>query len=200
MPNWCNTTITFHGKNAKKLNDLITKWTEESLSDVAFGSRWLGNCLVNSGILEFKDAAFGEIRCRGSIEYYDLTDDEELTVVTETAWSPMLKMWDIINKKLNLNLEIIYTAEEPGLEVYMTNDPSMKDIYAVDIYIDKEDYPFGYEIQDYEVPKEKLEEIKKEMKAIFPFAKNFDEMDRHVGDNSFVSVHEYEFVDIENLD
>ena len=200
MPNWCNTNITFHGKNAKKLNDLITKWTKESLPDVAFGRKWLGNCLVNSGILEFDDAAFGKIKCRGIIEYYDLTDDEELIVETETAWSPMLKMWDIINKKLNLGLEIIYTAEEPEFEVYMTNDPSMKDVYAVDIYIDKEDYPFGYEIQDYEVSKEELEEIKKELKTIFPFAKSFDEMDMNVGGNSFVSVHEYEFVDIKNLD
>lgn len=54
MPNWCSTTITFHGENAKKLDNLITEWTKESLPGVAFGKRWLGNCLVNSGIIDRK--------------------------------------------------------------------------------------------------------------------------------------------------
>ena len=160
MPNWCSTIITFHGKNAKKLETLVDEWTKEKLPGVSdyFGENWLGNCLVNSGIMSFEEACYGNIRCRGTIDYLSYTDDEELTMETSTAWGPAITMWKIINDTLNLDLSIVYTAEEPGCELYWTNDPVVKDTWMYEIINGDEN---NYEV-DEETVKELFENFVKE--------------------------------------
>lgn len=132
MPNWCMSVVTFHGENAEKFGKLIDEWTSESLPDVDFGNNWLGNCLVKSGVMSFEEAAYGDIRCRGTIDYVEYTDDEELTMETSSAWSPAIAMWELINDELGLDLSIVYTAEEPGCELYWTNDSAVEGTWMYD--------------------------------------------------------------------
>lgn len=190
MPNWCQSIITFHGKNAKKLGNLIDEWTKEKLPEVSdyFGKDWLGNCLVNSGIMNFNEVRYGDIRCRGSIDYVEYTDEEELTMETSSAWGPAITMWRMINDKLNLDLDIVYTAEEPGCELYWTNDPCVEGTWMFEML----------EGQEYEVSEEWVRELFEE------FVRDHECVDKEVTENAYYATtdgddyfnaHKYIFVD-----
>ena len=136
MPNWCSTSVYFKGNKVKKLYDLINEWTSKSYCENGFdrsGSKcWLGNIVGNSGI-DNRDNGDFSVFCRGWIEDIDLYEEtNELTIQEESAWGTAMELWGKINDKYDLELDITYYAEEPGCEVYLTNDPSYKDKYVVD--------------------------------------------------------------------
>lgn len=59
------------------------------------------------------------------IHHYHIIDfslvDEVLSIYTETAWSEMEEVRHFI-EQVYPNLKIFYYEEEPGLEIYQTND------------------------------------------------------------------------------
>ena len=57
--------------------------------------------------------------------------DNQLHITTETAWDPMLKMWQKVVDKYLPGAEIIYAAEEPGMCLYVTNDPTFDGHYNI---------------------------------------------------------------------
>ena len=190
MPNWCMTRITFHGENAKKLEKLIDEWTSEGLPGVDFGGYWLGNCLVKSGVMSFDEAAYGDIRCRGTIDYVEYTDEDELTMETSSAWSPAVEMWYLINDKLNLDLDIVYTAEEPGCELYWTNDPAVEGTWMYEMHGDDDG-------NEYEVDEKVIKEIYEEFIKSHPDAETqitHESYYAESGDNYFYA-HKYLLVD-----
>ena len=138
MPNWCSTNIKFTGEQEKLrvLHDFIND--DEANKKVgiatAFRERWLGNYLERAGF------SWKDYRCRGTVEYISDVRQNEFTVETETAWAPMLAMWQAIVEKIAPELEITYFAQEPGCGVYMTNDPEKADNYWVDVY-DEDNLP-----------------------------------------------------------
>ncbi len=46
----------------------------------------------------------------------------------------MMQMWREINETFDLGFEIIYSAEEPGCELYWTNDPCEVGKYILDVW------------------------------------------------------------------
>lgn len=144
MPNWCYTNITFNGskKNVEWLNSKLKEWTSKNGMDNGFGLDWLGNIVINSGLANAEDIDNAtHPACRGRLIYVDIntsqnSDQAQLIVDTETAWSPMLQMWVKLNEKYNLDLEIIYSAEECGCELYCTNDPCEANKYRIDVWED----------------------------------------------------------------
>ena len=48
-------------------------------------------------------------------------EDDQLKIMTETAWGPMNEVFDLICKKFP-GLTYYYQAEEPGCELYWSND------------------------------------------------------------------------------
>jgi hypothetical protein len=67
--------------------------------------------------------------------YLDVSN-EQVILSTETAWTPMLKMWEkICNKYLGINrYELLYSAEEPGCGIFCTNDPTRVGTYSIQIF------------------------------------------------------------------
>lgn len=188
MPNWCSTDLTFNGeeKELKKLADFVEEYKKKKLPGVSF-DWWLGNILIYSGVGTFDEVVKGDIDCRGCITYTELTEDQYI-VQTETAWGPMVRLWKVAIEALGLDLEIIYTAIEPGCEIYVTNDPVYYDAYIVDgSDLDNGDY--------WDV----LEDEAKEL--LDDFVKRHPEAEvrgwyADDGDD-YISIHKWEFVEVE---
>lgn len=135
MPNWCYTSISIESDNkdgVKPLYDNILKWQEEGTKiENSWGNDWLG-LLVEKG-LEVDPVNSNEYSCRG--QFYDLqisNDGKQLSCGTETAWGPMNELWIALIDKYIPGAKFIYTAEESGMEVYITNDPDMTSKFYID--------------------------------------------------------------------
>lgn len=140
MPNWCFTDIDFKGKAAHVifLYSKIKEWTEENQTENGFGLNWLGNIVIGSGIATAETIDDKTTpRCRGAIVYDSLNMIDNvptLSIQTETAWVPMIRMWQKIIDKYDLGLEIKYVSTEPGCEVFWTNDKEYVGKYVVDLF------------------------------------------------------------------
>lgn len=175
MPNWCYTDYVIEGdkKELRTLYETLQRLdTKAELKTTSgFGSRWLGNLVTELG------GDWEKVYCRGSIDWYDMEDDQ-LKIMTETAWGPMTEVFDFIIEKFP-GLSYYYQAEEPGCELYWTNDTSgihfckylvrlCKDGYDESEYFDELDNVFEYisdrfnmeiaTIQDIQKLSEELEE------------------------------------------
>ena len=120
MPNWCFTTYKCVG-DVKEILDLNNKLMEldnmkEPLLPNGFGNLWLG-CLVK---ILGGDAE--KVYCRGDITEFSYNEEDDvLTIDTQTAWNEMEEVRFFL-KKVYPSLEIYYYEEEPGCEIYQTND------------------------------------------------------------------------------
>ena len=130
MANCCLTEITFSGQQTKLalLEQKIKEWTSKDFYPNGWGGNWLGNICLGAGILSKEDMAqdICKYRCRGIVCHVELRN-QELLVDTETAWVPMVKMWEAVLESLGIqdDVDFVYTATEEGCEVYWTNDPAM---------------------------------------------------------------------------
>lgn len=139
MPNWCYTNITISHETEteiEKLGKLIDEWTSKDYMENGFGHDWLGNVVLGSGVGTVDTDAKTDLRCRGSITYREVNGNQ-ITMSTETAWAPMLKMWLKIIDKYLPGAELIYSAEEFGCGICTTNDPDLVGKYVIDYWGDK---------------------------------------------------------------
>ena len=150
MPNWCYSNFTINHTDENKIKELFNKiddWSKKSykINDFDNYGRWLGNIVGNAGLAEWKKREDGtsdfvpNIRCRGSITdmYYD---GNYINISTETAWGPMMKMWQMLIDKYLPDAWIWYTAEECGCELYITNDPYYIGKYYIDLWETPEEF------------------------------------------------------------
>lgn len=147
MPNWCFNQITFSGpeKPIKKLRDFIDKQRDMPNEAPRYHfetATWLGTFLSRAGFDPH------EFECRGTIVSWpkdvdNLVGEKNLAsfaIETESAWKPMIAMWQTIARTFSDRIKILYTSEEPGTGIYMTNDPVMRGWYHVNPYeLDKEE-------------------------------------------------------------
>lgn len=133
MPNWCYTQIKIEDKNVETFKKKIEEWTSHNYCENDFGNTWLGNVVGNSGI-DNRDSREFSISCRGSIMSMEQTNDNTLIIHTETAWSPALKMWRVLLENYLPGASLTFVAEECGMELYVTNDPSYVGNYIIDTY------------------------------------------------------------------
>ena len=151
MPNWCYTKIDIISQNKNQLSELhrlLNEWTSKNFMENGFGFNWLGNIVGHSGIGTVDTGDENELRCRGTLDYNDL-ENGILHVDTCTAWAPMLKMWQKLVEKYVPDAEIIYAAEEPGCELFETNDPDYIGLYIIDSM--REDVCSDYEATEEDV-------------------------------------------------
>lgn len=155
MANYCTTFITFHGdiKELRSFYNKLLQWTETLAIVTDFGPGGLANILVHAGLKEYTGLDGNTenlVSCRGSIadiEDIDLNtypDDTDTSfyIYVDSAWEPMLKMWDLIFKKLNYKtLHYSFMAEESGNNLYWIYDPygDYTDDCYVTVYLDGDD-------------------------------------------------------------
>jgi hypothetical protein len=135
MPNWCSTNIiiTHEDKNkTKELFDKIQEWTSRNYEDNGFGENWLGNIVIGSEIN--KD----NLSYRGVITSCELVNGQ-INIWEDTAWCPMLRMWQRVTDKHLPGADITFSAEEPGCGIYETNDYDYDGKYIIDIWKDQPD-------------------------------------------------------------
>lgn len=145
MSNWCLTKIdinTDSDETAQAIHDKIEQWLkapeDESING---GDDWLGCLAVNSGVIaSYDDIDESPIACRGEVECLTL-DGEGVHMLTSTEWGPMLEViYRALEKNFNLDgIDIVYSAEEPDCDMYVTNDEDVAGTYRVDIYSDAGD-------------------------------------------------------------
>lgn len=136
MPNWCYTDITINHSNEKALKKFYSKletWLATDAMQSSWPGNWLGNLVLNSGIGTVDTGANTDFRCRGYVVDMDI-DSCSISIHTETAWSPCLRLFSAIIKKYLPKAELVFTAEESGNELYSTNDPAMEGMYVLDIW------------------------------------------------------------------
>lgn len=118
MPNWCDCTYKCVGdlKEVRSLHKIL-KYIDKRKTTIVkngFGKWWLGNLVTKLG------GDWEKYRCRGEITYYEL-DDNILTICQNTAWCEQGGVREII-KQTFPSIKVYYREEEPGCDVYSTND------------------------------------------------------------------------------
>ena len=118
MPNWCNNSIAFYqedGGNAMiyAFYADIQKYQDYKDPETGNHSDWVGYWLQSNRVDTEK------LYARGFFINCELNDDH-VRVDMETAWAPLLEVWDLMADKYDLSY--VYIAEEPGCEVYVNTD------------------------------------------------------------------------------
>ena len=135
MPNWCSTSIYIKHNDTKKLEELynnINQWMRKNAMENGF-TNWLGNIVLNAKIGTVDTDKKTDLKCRGGIVFLDFSDmKNEINIDTETAWVPMLKIWQKLIDKYLPDADIIFEATEPGCGIFVTNDADLQDKWLVD--------------------------------------------------------------------
>lgn len=124
MPNWCNVTyaVTGNPDSIKELYNVIKDLSKRKtlLVPNGFGLLWLG-CIITKLGGNWKD-----IYCRGKVlDFKYDTKQKVLFLYIEAAWSEP-KEFRLFLQSILSGLYIYYVAEEPGMEIYETNDKDGK--------------------------------------------------------------------------
>lgn len=143
MPNWCYTSYVLEGsdKDIKKIDNLLDNLMSRKKPAIenGFGTNWLG-CLVNA-----LGGDWQKIPCRGTWSNKERIGNI-LRLTTDTAWIPLNEVFDFIHEKFP-SVIYFYAAEEPGCELYSTNDVDGKyfpERYNIDLYDLEENYDSAY--------------------------------------------------------
>lgn len=186
MPNWCYNAITISGteESLNVLDENFAKAREHKGTESCFGEKWLGQ------MVEYLGYDASKVRCRGYILDYHHTP-EEICISTETAWGPLLEPILLMVEKFAPDSEITYFCEEPGCDIYLTNDPTLEGKYILDVWDD--------EISDYERDPLSHDELKDWLEDILKKKKGLPSLLKEALSEYDFCVHQYEYCAIEEL-
>lgn len=132
MPNWDSIQYTIRGeeKELQEIYDALLKMKESEHPD------WVGSALMGLG---FNRKSLEDHQLRAFVREFSL-EDGVLVITTEEAWC----MTELPNLLLEVfpNLDILYIEEEPGCEIYETNDAEGEkypERAKIDCYLDGKD-------------------------------------------------------------
>lgn len=118
MPNWASVTYKCVGaaKEVTELNTILERMNsrKEPKHPNGFGNLWLGELVIELGL------DWEKLRCRGEITDYNC-DEECVTIYQQTAWCEQEGVRQAIETKFP-SIKVYFLEEEPGCEVYYTND------------------------------------------------------------------------------
>lgn len=138
MPNWCYSGVRVDGpkRKVRKLYHMMKnlEMMKEPLIENGFGTSWYGN------LVKILGEDWHKVYCRGS--WSDLWIDENVIGWNdETAWEPMLQVFELIEEAIP-ELKVWYMAEEEGMEIFVTNDA--QGVYFPERYIFRTDWDTEY--------------------------------------------------------
>ena len=128
MANYCSNSVTYYSDNQGQILNLYLRLrgAAEALGDMEMGSIRAKPLLAELGVDQEK---IEKLDGRTSINYLGLLVEDEKPVGVqfdaESAWSPCDDFADILLRAIypdRGDIEMVYTAEEPGCEVYVNTD------------------------------------------------------------------------------
>ena len=193
MPNWCDTTYKCVGdpKEVRALHKVL-KYIDRRKTTIVrngFGKWWLGNLVTKLG------GKWEDYCCRGEITGYSF-DGDVLEITQYTAWCEQEGVRRIIQEKFP-SIKVYYREEEPGCEVYYTNDTTgdyFPETYFLDSY-DEQRY-----FETIEEAAESVSEIvgcavEATVNAIQEALEKYVEQKENEGEEVFYSLHEFKVID-----
>ena len=193
MPNWCDTTYQCVGdpKEVRALHKIL-KYIDRRKTTIVrngFGKWWLGNLVTKLG------GKWEDYCCRGEITGYSF-DGDVLEITQYTAWCEQEGVRRIIQEKFP-SIKVYYREEEPGCEVYYTNDTTgdyFPETYFLDSY-DEQQY-----FETIEEAAESVSEIvgcavEATVNAIQEALEKYVEQKGNEGEEVFYSLHEFQVID-----
>ena len=193
MPNWCDTTYKCVGdpKEVRALHKIL-KYIDRRKTTIVrngFGKWWLGNLVTKLG------GKWEDYCCRGEITGYSF-DGDVLEITQYTAWCEQEGVRRIIQEKFP-SIKVYYREEEPGCEVYYTNDTTgsyFPEAYFLDSY-DEQQY-----FETIEEAAERVTEIvgctvEATVNAIQEALEKYVEQKESEGEEVFYSLHEFQVID-----
>ncbi len=192
MANWASTSYRIEGskEDLEKVYNVIDEFMSERRKpiEVNASSEWEGNIIRALGAT---DEQMKNNYLRGFIEEYEM-DGDIIRIEAEEAWGTT--DFRQVLAQLMPELTIYYIVEEPGCEVYATNDADGKyfpERFYVDAYVNGD-----YQSEYFETEEQAMTYVanllgKKEVSK--NELENWNEC--HEDDDDFIYVHEFEIVD-----
>ena len=118
MPNWCETRYVIKGskEEVSNLNSIFQKLlSNENNTSGDFYNTWMGY------VVSELNGDNKQIACRGWFDDVKLKNKTTLKLTTYTAWCPCFELFEFIVQKFP-TLQYYFKAEEPAMDVYITND------------------------------------------------------------------------------
>lgn len=176
-------------KEVRSLYKIINANDKRKTSRVknGFGTLWIGN------IIDALGEDWEKLRCRGEIIGYHI-ENNLLTIYQSTAWCEQEGFRECIEKKFP-SIKVYYREEEPGCDVYYTND-AYRNYFPERYLLNNNDEPLYFntieEAAEY-VSGIVNQKVEANMEAIEKALDNYEE--EHEDDDVYFSFHEFQVVD-----
>ena len=176
-------------KEVRSLYKIINANNKRKTSRVknGFGTLWIGN------IIDALGEDWEKLRCRGEIIGYHI-ENNLLTIYQSTAWCEQEGFRECIEKKFP-SIKVYYREEEPGCNVYYTNDAE-RNYFPERYLLNNNDEPLYFntieEAAEY-VSGIVNQKVEANMEAIEKALDNYEE--EHEDDDVYFSFHEFQVVD-----
>lgn len=124
------------------------------------------------------------------------TTPNKIGVMTDSKWTPYPNAWEDIAKTFDENVIVHYEAEEPGCEIYASNDPDYVGHFIIDV-CDDGDFPEGVSLEW--GPHSRAETISALQKLLEADDDDLSALLRKLGNSKYseaVYVHEIEYTPI----
>lgn len=144
MANICITDITINAYTKEQKEGLkqINKLIEESKGKI--GAVYT-EILAHSDI-EGKDEV---VTGRGEVTYTEISENgEKLTIHCSDAWKPHLELFVALVNTYASGAALVFRAEEPGYDIYVSNDDTVVGTYYIDIYDNSSTTEKGKKLDD----------------------------------------------------
>jgi len=195
MSNYCATYIRIVGDH-KEVDLLyrLLEWAKEKVPNGWIGE--IGNLLGVTDVIDgfaYYRGTKNYIACRSRIEEIDL-DGNELDINVGDAWSPQLSVYSLLQKKFAPNCKLFFTGEEPGCDVYVTNDPEYIGKWLVDVETNEDSDCESLWYVEESVAKEFLQ------KKLQSDSESMDELTRLAYESDdYISVHQFSEASVEDF-
>lgn len=190
MANWASTSYVIEGSKEDvskvyKVIDDFMQGRKKPLTETA-SDDWEGNVVKALGATDKQMKKY----LRGFIEYYDF-DGQVLRIDAEEAWGAT-DFYEVLSE-LMPDLTIYYIVEEPGCEVYATNDAEGK--YFSDRFYVESAINNQYDHEYFTEEKEALDYVAKLINREHVTKEEIDKWnEEQEEDDVYIYAHEYKVV------